>query len=377
MASLSSLTYPPAELRVELVRLLYTALPQVASGTSCICIAGIFAVWRSGGSWLSLALLAWTLTFAALRIGVLLRFPRDPDALDLCSAKRWEVRYAVGAIGFAVITGIQTNIGFHSSFAGEWALWTGLSMGMCGGASATRLSCLPWIPVTTGAVLLTALSAAFLSSGDPGGMLGGLLVPLYGLSYFEACRHTGQSLIARMLAEREARHLAAHDGLTGLPNRLSFQEQIERATATAITDGKPFAVLAIDLDGFKLVNDTYGHAGGDELLRQVTHRLRAATMGVHYAARLGGDEFAIVTAPINDRERVASLAAKFLTSLAEPYTVQGKSVTTVSASIGVALWGLNGTDGETLIRYADEALYEAKRGGRKAWRLSNAQLAAA
>lgn len=377
MSRLKSLAGPPQELRVELVKLLYTALPQVASSTFCIFLSAVFMVWRSSGSWHSILLLASTLVFSSVRIGALLTFPKYSEGIDVRSAQKWEHLYALGAIGLAITAGINTIIAFQSGSAGEWALWTGLCMGMCGGASATRLSCIPWIPVTTGAVLLTALSAAFLSSGDFGGMLGGLLVPLYGLSYFEACRHTGQNLIARMLAEREARHLATHDSLTGLPNRYSFNSHIERSIKKSVADGIPFAVFAIDLDGFKLVNDTYGHAGGDELLLQVSERLGAEKTLIDCAARLGGDEFAVVTVPVTDYEQVAESATRLLWSLSQPYTVNGQKVSTVSASIGVACWGLHGIDGGSLLMHADQALYRAKRSGRRAWIVSDVHLDAA
>jgi len=163
---------------------------------------------------------------------------------------------------------------------------------------------------------------------------------------------------ARLYADAERR--ATHDPLTGLPNRALLEDRLGRATATSRRDGRPAALLALDLDGFKDVNDTLGHEAGDDLLRQVAGRLRGALRASDTAARPGGDEFAAL---LPDTDEAGALAvARALGAALEPaFRVAGRRVH-IRASVGVALAPAHGDDPATLLRHADVALYAAKRG---------------
>jgi len=165
-------------------------------------------------------------------------------------------------------------------------------------------------------------------------------------------------------AEERALHLAHHDVLTGLPNRLLFAAQLAQSLQRASRQGQQIALLFIDLDRFKSVNDTLGHAAGDELLRVVAQRLRAAVRAEDTVARLGGDEFTVVLEEVAGTAAAAATARKLHDALAAPMELQGRPVT-VSATIGIALFPADGSDADTLMRAADVAMYRAKRRGRR------------
>ncbi|HXA28983.1 MAG TPA: EAL domain-containing protein [Candidatus Angelobacter sp.] len=160
----------------------------------------------------------------------------------------------------------------------------------------------------------------------------------------------------------EMRHLAYHDSLTGLPNRALFTEHLERALARARRGGSRVTVLFLDLDRFKMVNDSLGHAAGDELLVAVGQRLRSCLRATDVAARLGGDEFAILA---EDSEGVTDadvVAERILEALREPISVHGRELS-VTASVGVAVSGCADGNAEALLRNADLAMYRAKVDG--------------
>ena len=163
-------------------------------------------------------------------------------------------------------------------------------------------------------------------------------------------------------AERIA-HLAFHDALTGLPNRAVFADHLERIVARSGECHEPVAVLCVDLDGFKAVNDLYGHPAGDALLVAAAQRLRAAVRGHELVARLGGDEFAIVQAGGQQPDHAGLLAGRILEALAEPFSI-GLDTVRISGSVGVALFPADAPDQAGLVKNADMALYRAKAEGR-------------
>jgi len=156
------------------------------------------------------------------------------------------------------------------------------------------------------------------------------------------------------------RHQAMHDGLTDLPNRMMLFDRLADALEAARSDGRLIALLLMDLDRFKEVNDTFGHHFGDVLLKQVAFRLRNQLHVDDTVARLGGDEFAVVLTSALDSNGVAMTARRILNSLQQPFVVEGQ-VLEVGASIGIALYPQHGSDARTLMRRADVAMYATKQ----------------
>jgi diguanylate cyclase (GGDEF)-like protein/PAS domain S-box-containing protein len=168
----------------------------------------------------------------------------------------------------------------------------------------------------------------------------------------------------RKTAEDKIALLARTDSLTGLANRATFIERLRQAFAAARRGADSFAILYIDLDHFKDVNDTLGHGVGDLLLREVADRLRNNTREADVIARLGGDEFAVIQTEMADPTAAASLAAKLQKSLAQPYALAGNEITVVTASIGVCPYSPSSAGPDTMLAQADLALYRSKEEGR-------------
>jgi diguanylate cyclase (GGDEF)-like protein len=173
----------------------------------------------------------------------------------------------------------------------------------------------------------------------------------------------------RKQAENELRRLAKFDALTGLPNRSLFLDRLEHALAQARRGGRRLALLFIDLDNFKHVNDSLGHAAGDELLRAVAARLQSGTRSADTVARLGGDEFTVIVEDPADDAAVATVAQKLIESLAREFVIVGQRVR-VSPSIGIALSPEHGSASQELLMHSDIAMYHAKAEGRNNFQFS-------
>jgi diguanylate cyclase (GGDEF)-like protein len=158
-------------------------------------------------------------------------------------------------------------------------------------------------------------------------------------------------------------HLAQHDHLTDLPNRLLFNDRLKQAISMAVRQSKQLAVMFVDLDQFKKINDSLGHGVGDKLLQSVAKRLVACVRRADTVSRLGGDEFVILLSQVEHEEDAAFSAQKILRAIAAPHIIDNKSLH-INTSIGVSTYPSDGPDSETLINKADTAMYEAKQQGR-------------
>lgn len=173
---------------------------------------------------------------------------------------------------------------------------------------------------------------------------------------------THEDITERSAAEAKIAHMAHHDALTGLPNRVLFKERLHQALAS-IGRGQAFAVLYLDLDYFKTINDTLGHPLGDGLLGVVAQRLRRSVRQTDTVARLGGDEFAIVQNDVRDPANTRTLAERLVNEISAPYNLDGHHVV-IGTSIGIARAPIDGADPDQLMKNADLALYSAKFEGR-------------
>jgi diguanylate cyclase (GGDEF)-like protein/PAS domain S-box-containing protein len=180
-----------------------------------------------------------------------------------------------------------------------------------------------------------------------------------------AAAEIGRDITARKRADQRVAYLAYHDDLTGLPNRLMFGEHLDLALARAQRHGRQVAVLYVDLDDFKQVNDTYGHEAGDQLLRQIARRLERATRATDLVARHGGDEFIVLVADLPAgpdpaaREIARTIAAHVEQALAAPAVLDGATIT-AGGSVGIAVYPEDATTSDALLRQADAAMYQSK-----------------
>ena len=174
----------------------------------------------------------------------------------------------------------------------------------------------------------------------------------------------------RKQAEEKLQYMATHDLLTNLPNRFLFNDRLEQAVAKAKRGDRRFAVLFLDLDGFKEVNDRFGHQKGDGVLQQVAERLKECLRESDTLARLGGDEFSLILEDVQDNRSAAAVPQKLLAALAAPFYVDENEIT-ITASIGISLYPDDGDATELLLKQADAAMYRAKELGGNHFIFSN------
>ncbi|HEY0818545.1 MAG TPA: EAL domain-containing protein [Rhizobacter sp.] len=180
---------------------------------------------------------------------------------------------------------------------------------------------------------------------------------------FIGYRGISREITEQKVAEEHIHHMARHDSLTGLPNRLLFSSLLNASLKTAERYKRTFAVMFIDLDRFKFINDTLGHEAGDTLLKEITARFKHALRSSDVIARLGGDEFVVLVQEVPDREHAGAVARKLLSAAIKPIELMGQECR-VTASVGISLFPGDGTDEQTLMKNADSAMYHAKEEGK-------------
>jgi diguanylate cyclase (GGDEF)-like protein len=229
-----------------------------------------------------------------------------------------------------------------------------------------------WLAIATSAVLAFSVVLAWFIGGRIARAVRGLALPAHALGEgrrveFEATKlretdEVGHAIVKASNVLRQTRYRADHDVLTGLANRAQLQALLDEKVALGQRNATYLAILYLDLDGFKSVNDQHGHAMGDQLLQIVAHRLKSLIRTSDLIARLGGDEFVVVLAGAPARE-AAQVAGKLIDSLGAPYRLGGVSVT-ISASIGIAQFPASGRSASELMQRADAAMYAAKLDGK-------------
>jgi len=179
--------------------------------------------------------------------------------------------------------------------------------------------------------------------------------------------------IERKKSDLHLNYLAQYDPLTGIPNRQFFNDQLTRATARARRDGRKVTLLFLDLDAFKVVNDTLGHDAGDRLLKEVADRIRRAVRTGDIVARLGGDEFAVMLEGLSTPRDVEALASGLLEVIAQPYHIADRQLT-ITTSIGITMYPSDNSDTQMLLKNADIAMYQAKEYGRNNFKFFHEQM---
>jgi diguanylate cyclase (GGDEF)-like protein len=193
---------------------------------------------------------------------------------------------------------------------------------------------------------------------------------LQDLQLFNRCTDLARIAIESRASEERMRYLAHYDGLTNLPNRFLFREFLDLALRNGQRHGRRFAVMFIDFDRFKEINDTFGHEAGDTVLCEISARLRHCLRSTDKIARMGGDEFYILIDELTDTCFVRAIAQKLLAAAARPVRI-GQTECQLSVSIGIVLYPGNGMDAETLLKNADTAMYRAKELGKNRYHFHN------
>lgn len=293
-----------------------------------------------------------------LRIVVLLRARRNaregrptPTDWHMLLTLAWAASVGLGA--------------YLSVISGDWlsaAMACLSAAAMCGGICFRNYGA----PRMTAAMIMLSLGpicAGAIVAHEPLFLLTLLQLPVYVISMTSASFRMNAMVVATMRSERENAHRARHDSLTGLLNRASLLADIREASAQRMAAGRFLTLLYLDLDGFKPVNDSFGHGSGDELLIRVGERLRGAVPGRGRVYRIGGDEFVIVLR--NESEQsVQALAGELLREVSAPYTLSSGHPARMGVSIGIAHVRPEGLTADDILHLADRALYRAKAQGK-------------
>jgi len=268
------------------------------------------------------------------------------------------------------LDGIPVLTAYSRSPVTRWTVAIGMPLDEL---TAGLRQTLKWLIVATVAALFIGLSLAWFIGGRVARSVTALIEPAKTLGsdailtiphlHFKEANELRQALLDGATTLHQAQYHAHHDALTGLKNRTLFHIAINQQLTLCLRNKTELAMLYIDLDGFKLINDTYGHETGDQLLRAVSVRLKDAVRKSEIIARLGGDEFAIALIH-SDLENAAYFSRRLIEIISKPYQL-GEIEATISASIGVAGYPISATDGDTLLKKADRAMYRAKSLGKR------------
>lgn len=279
--------------------------------------------------------------------------------------------HIVLAIAWSASVGLGVGVSLSS---GDWvaaALACISSAAMVGGICFRNFSA----PRLAGTMILCSIGPVIPGvaiSHEPLLFAMYLQMPVYFLAMTGAAFRLNRMLVTVMHSKRESDELARLDPLTGLRNRAGLIDALQTRLEDTARGQCNFAVLYLDLDGFKPINDTFGHAAGDELLRMVAATLRDVVSPTDVVARIGGDEF-VVLADDPTIDHALVLAERIISVMAAPVTLPGGAHVYIGVSAGIAVSPDHGTEPETLLLAADAALYEAKSSGKSCWRLASAE----
>jgi diguanylate cyclase (GGDEF)-like protein len=347
-------------IRRELVGLLYTSFPQVLAISATAVMGAIVLTALSGDAVYAVISGLILVTAAARLISLRIYKTRAAEFSDQ-DVMRWERIYGILAAAFGAALGMMSFYALEIGDAPAAWLAFGLSMSFCVGM-VSRAAVRPWIVLSTAAVLLAPTVVAGLMRPELAYNIGGGMLVLFWITLREASRHLSTAFIERLEAKQALARQASHDFLTGLPNRAAFEAALKTATGAV-------ALVAIDLDGFKPVNDRHGHHAGDELLRQVAARLADCVGGGGLAARFGGDEFMLlkrIGGGAAGRDEASALARQAVLALSMPYLVCDIPIR-IGASAGILVTGPASDPvcqtASLLLQEVDRALYAAKRAG--------------
>ena len=355
----------PDDIRVALIERLYGTLSIFVGGAiNTIVVAAACAIRHPTApflAWLILeiAVCAIRLVLLIVANNAAIAGRRTPTDLHLLFAVAWSA-----SVGFGALVTLAS---------GDWViaiLATVSSAAMVGGI-CFRNFCAPRLAGTMILFSFGPILPGIAIAGEPLLYVAFLLVPLYFLAMTAAAFRLNKMLIATMRSDRENDHLARHDSLTGLLNRTGFVDALERSLRSTGQE-KSAALLFLDLDSFKPINDTFGHQAGDRLLQLVAERLRHTLSAADTIARLGGDEFVVLADDLTPEQALA-VGQRIITALTMSYELGEGIRANVGVSVGLAMSPEHGIEAEMLLAIADAALYEAKSSGKSCCRIASVE----
>jgi diguanylate cyclase (GGDEF)-like protein len=347
-----------ADIQVELTELIFRKLmTTVVLGTITLVSLTALMAHATGDHtlWFFTALMA---ALSVLRVATVVAFNRRPAVpLTQACAARWRLLYAGAMIAYCLGFASETLYAFLRQDPTCCLLSALGTYALCA-LFASHGGILPSVGQFCTVAMLAALDLGLIHHVSEMAIGGIVLNCAFGIVHCRGLRIRFEGLADNLRTKRKLRVLAEQDALTGLANRY----QLQQCLAAACQEGSAFAVFFIDLDGFKQVNDTYGHATGDLLLQHVAKRLQSVVRLSDLVARLGGDEFAVLQTPVPSEGSVHALAERIAQALAQPVSLSGREIA-IGASIGIHLSGPGEDDPTRILNTADQALYKVKRGG--------------
>jgi diguanylate cyclase (GGDEF)-like protein len=342
-------------IRAEQISIIKRYLPWMMLANAFNALILVAALWQSPDKPLVLGWASLIIGFAALHTrkrGV----ASNPQSVS----ERAILRAVSNAFLLGSIWAALPVIFFESASSGGQLIITCLCTGMLAGG-AFAFASIPMAAIAFMSPIFIGSGIAIAENDDRAYYLVAMLMVVYTSVLLRGVFVQAFGLVNRMLAQFKAEQEACTDPLTRLANRISFQKELERALARLARYGEHFAVLYVDVDDFKGVNDRLGHAVGDKLLMQMAERLRAAVRVVDTVARLGGDEFAIIAAGVSNPREALSVVERIIHAVGVPFVIHGLRFSK-AVSIGIALAPSDGSDTDTLLNRADQAMYGAKAG---------------
>jgi diguanylate cyclase (GGDEF)-like protein len=351
-------------IRAEQVNVIKQYLPWMMLANAFNAVVLVAALWKSPDQSLALGWASLIVGFAALQ------GRKGGGASGQSRVSERTVRRAVGnAFLLGSLWAALPVTFFDGASSSAQLVITCLCAGTLGGG-ALAFASIPAAAIAFAIPIFVGSGIAIAHNDDHAYWLVAMLMVVYTCILLRGVFLHAFGLLDRLLAQLKAEAEARTDPLTKLPNRVSFHHDLQRALARLARYGEGFAVLYLDVDEFKAVNDRFGHASGDELLAQIAGRLLAAVRAIDVIARLSGDEFAILAANVSAPKQALAVAERVMRSLDAPFMIDQHEVSN-AISIGIAVAPGDGGDAETLLRNADQALYRAKNeapGSARFWR---------
>lgn len=346
-------------IRAEQVSLVFGYAFGIMLANACNALVLATALWQSP-DWAFALVWAVAMSGAALFFGLQVRAARRIAKPQFVS-RRTMHRLVRNALALGTAWGIVPIAFFADASNGAQLVITCLCAGMlAGGAFAFSTIPVAAIAFTTPIFLGTAICLG--QYGDFVYLLMAILVVVYGVVLLRGVFVNAFEFRQRIIAQHEAERTVRQDSLTHLPNRIAFNEALNGALDRLARSGQEFAVLLLDLDRFKEVNDRFGHRTGDEFLVQVAARLQRCTRAAEHVARIGGDEFALIMSNVSQPEDALVIAERFAAAFADPFTIEGYEFDS-AVSIGIVLAPRDGNTSHDLLKHVDIALHRAKRSG--------------